>query len=90
MTEGCPKRLPLLDDSRYDRKLPVSRTYSKQLLSRFAVSVIGICLTLGVAQRARTAESSQEEYGPLLAVLSQIKFTLADGIQQAAAKCSVS
>ena len=58
----------------------------KNLLRLFAVGMLGIGLTLGVAQRARTAESSQEEYGPLLAVLSQSKLTLADGIQQAAAK----
>jgi hypothetical protein len=33
----------------------------KHLLSRFAVGVLGIVLTLGVAQRARTAEYSQDE-----------------------------
>jgi hypothetical protein len=58
----------------------------KNLLSPFAVGVIGICLTLGFAQRARAAEYSQAEYGPLLAVLSKSKLTLADGITQAAAK----
>ena len=58
----------------------------KNLLRLFAVGMLGIGLTLGFAQRARTAEYSLEEYGPLLAVLSQSKLTLADGIQQAAAK----
>jgi uncharacterized membrane protein YkoI len=58
----------------------------KHLLRLVVVGVLGIGLTLGVAQRARTAEYSQEEYGPLLAVLSQSKLTLADGIKQAAAK----
>ena len=57
----------------------------KHLLRLCAVGMLGIGLTLGAAQRARTAESSQEEYGPLLAVLSQSKLTLADGITQAAA-----
>jgi hypothetical protein len=58
----------------------------KNLLSLFAVGVIGVGLTLGCAQRARAAEYSQAEYGPLLAVLSKSKLTLADGITQAAAK----
>ena len=58
----------------------------KNLLRLCAVGMLGIGLTLSVAQRARTAEYSQEEYGPLLAVLSQSKLTLADGITQAAAK----
>ena len=58
----------------------------KNLLSLFAVGVIGVCLTLGFAQRARAAEYSQAEYGPLLTVLSKSKLTLADGITQAAAK----
>jgi hypothetical protein len=58
----------------------------KNLLRLFAVGMLGICLTLGFAQRARTAEYSQEEYGPLLTVLAQSKRTLADGIKQAAAK----
>ena len=58
----------------------------KNLLSLFAVGVISACLTLGFAQRASTAEYSQAEYGPLLAVLSKSKLTLADGITQAAAK----
>jgi len=58
----------------------------KNLLRLCAVGMLGIGLTLGVAQRARTAESSQEEYGPLLAVLAQSKLTLADGITQAATK----
>ena len=58
----------------------------QNLLRLCAVGMLGIGLTLGVAQRARTAEYSQEEYGPLLAVLSQSKLTLADGIKQAAAK----
>jgi hypothetical protein len=58
----------------------------KNLLSLFVVGVIGVCLTLGFAQRASTAEYSQAEYGPLLAVLSKSKLTLADGITQAAAK----
>jgi hypothetical protein len=60
-----------------------TQTYLLRLL---VIGVIGIGLTLGLAQRARTAEYSQEEYGPLLAVLSQSKRTLADGIKQAAAK----
>jgi hypothetical protein len=58
----------------------------KNLLRLFAVGVIGVCLTLGIAQRARAAEYSQAEYGPLLAVLSKSKLTLANGITQAAAK----
>jgi hypothetical protein len=58
----------------------------KNLLSLFAVGVIGVGLTLGCAQRVRAAEYSQAEYGPLLAVLSKSKLTLADGITQAAAK----
>ena len=58
----------------------------KNLLSLFAVGAIGVCLTLGFAQRATTAEYSEAEYGPLLAVLSKSKLTLADGITQAAAK----
>src|SRR5262245_13644168 len=59
---------------------------TKNLLSRLAVGVIGVCLTLGVAQRASTAEYSQAEYGPLLAVLAKSQLTLVDGITQAAAK----
>jgi hypothetical protein len=55
------------------------------LLRRLVVGMLGIGLILGAAQRARTAESSQEAYGPLLAVLAQSKLTLADGITQAAA-----
>ena len=58
----------------------------KNLLSLFAAGVIGVGLTLGLAQRARTAAYSQAEYGPLLAVLSKSQLTLADGITQAAAK----
>jgi hypothetical protein len=58
----------------------------KNLLSLFAVGVIGVCLTFGFARPARTAEYSQAEYGPLLAVLSKSQLTLADGITQAAAK----
>jgi hypothetical protein len=58
----------------------------KHLLRLVVVGVLGLSLTLGVAQWARTAEYSQEEYRPLLAVLSQSKLTLADGIKQAAAK----
>jgi hypothetical protein len=58
----------------------------KNLLSLFAVGAIGVCLTLGFAGRARAAEYSEAEYGPLLAVLSKSKLTLADGITQAAAK----
>src|SRR5215510_10367554 len=58
----------------------------KNFLMLCAVGMLGIGLTLGFAQRARTAEYTQEEYGPLLAVLSQSKLTLVDGIKQAAAK----
>jgi hypothetical protein len=58
----------------------------KNLLSLFAVGALGVGLTLGFAQRARAAEYSEAEYGPLLAVLSKSKLTLADGITQAAAK----
>jgi len=58
----------------------------KKLPSLLAVGVIGVCLTLGVAQRASAAEYSQAEYGPLLAVLSKSQLTLADGITQAAAR----
>jgi hypothetical protein len=58
----------------------------KHLLRLVVGGVLGIGLILGVAQRARAAEYRQEEYGALLAVLSQSKRMLADGIQQAAAR----
>jgi hypothetical protein len=58
----------------------------KNLLSLFAVGALGVGLTLGFAPRATAAEYSEAEYGPLLAVLSKSKLTLADGITQAAAK----
>jgi len=58
----------------------------KHVWRMVAVGVLGGGLLLGVAQRAGTAEYSQEEYGPLLAMLPQSKLTLADGIKQAAAK----
>src|SRR5262245_36136711 len=61
--------------------------YTQKYVLRLVVAgMLGIGLTLGMAPRARAAESSQEEYGALLAVLSQSKRTLADGIKQAAAK----
>ena len=60
----------------------------KHLLSRLAVGVIGVGLTLGVAQCASAADYSQAEYRSLLAVLAKSRLTLADGITQAAAKAA--
>jgi hypothetical protein len=64
----------------------VTMNTQKHMWRMVAVGVLGGVLLLGVAQRARTAEYRQEEYGPMLAVLSKSKLTLADGITQAAAK----